>query len=229
MKIIGLTGGIASGKSTVSRYFIECGLAVIDLDVIARQVVDIGKPAYKKIVSVFGTDILSEDGSIDRLALGRKVFKDVQLRRQLNQITHWYILLEVMKQIFLNFIKGEPVVVLDVPLLFETSFSKITSQNIVVWVDADTQFERLRVRDPQLTEEEARDRIASQMSLDKKKKLANYLIDNTGTQEETKDQASHVMRLISPGIVHKIVYLVAIPSFCGLWFLWFVKRLWTWW
>lgn len=88
---------------------------------------------------------------------------------------------------------------------------------------------RLRVRDPQLTEEEARDRIASQMSLDKKKKLANYLIDNTGTQEETKDQASHVMRLISPGIVHKIVYLVAIPSFCGLWFLWFVKRLWTWW
>lgn len=185
MKIIGLTGGIASGKSTVSSALRELGANIIDADAVAHAVVEPGKPAWEDIVEHFGMDVLNPDQTINREKLGDIVFNDLQRLQELNQITHP----RVMEQfkLMLQAIKNrdpEAVVFMEVPLLYETHMERICDEVWVVWVDEETQVERLMKRD-RLSRSDAMKRIEAQMSLDEKARRADFVIDNRLSVEET--------------------------------------------
>lgn len=185
--VIGLTGGIASGKSTVSNMFGELHIPVIDADVIAREVVEPEKEAYNKIVEVFGNEILEKNGELDRAKLGGIIFHDEEKRMQLNHIVHPAVRKEMQKQKEAYIGEGREVVVLDIPLLFESKLTELVNYTVVVYVDGNTQLARLMNRNG-FTEEEAKARIASQMQLEEKVALADYVINNNGTIEETRAQ-----------------------------------------
>ncbi|EEB12099.1 Dephospho-CoA kinase, putative [Pediculus humanus corporis] len=185
MFFVGLTGGIASGKSTVTKLFIDNNVPVIDADTIARQVVEPGKKAWKKLKKEFGEDIFFKDGTLNRALLGKIIFENVEKRKKLNYITHP----EIIKQMIISAVKlgfqGHPFVVLDIPLLFETGeLVQLMHKIIVVSCTEKLQIERLCMRN-NLTEEEAKLRISSQMSLDEKCQRADYVIDNSSSFEET--------------------------------------------
>ncbi|WP_246941097.1 dephospho-CoA kinase [Bacillus pinisoli] len=192
--IIGLTGGIASGKSTVANMIREYGIPIVDADLIAREVVQIGRPAYKEIVETFGESVLLEDGSIDRVTLGSIVFNNEEQRKRLNEIVHPAVRKEMMdqKEQFLQ--AGANAVVLDIPLLFESKLTYMVEKTIVVFVDSSTQLKRLMERN-QFSVEEAEARINSQMPLIKKKELADQVIDNNGTIDKTKKQLEHILTI----------------------------------
>lgn len=133
MKFVGLTGGIASGKSTVSRILENNGIPIIDADLIAREVVLPGRPAYQLIVKRFGSDVLLPDGNIDRPKLGSIVFADEEKRKILNQCTHPYIRMEILRLFIYYWLTGEKVVVLDAPLLIEGGLDKFVNVVIVVY------------------------------------------------------------------------------------------------
>jgi len=187
MYIIGLTGGIASGKSTVSAILENLGAYIVDADAIARTVVMPNEPAWRDIVAHFGEDILFADGGINRVALGEKIFKDKEQRQCLENITHPYIKAQVEKRIAQAALSGVNVVVLDVPLLFEVGWQKNVDAIWVVYVREEVQVSRLIARN-HLTIEQAQERIASQMSLGEKVKRADVLIDNNFDIEYTKEQ-----------------------------------------
>ncbi|GEN85597.1 dephospho-CoA kinase [Oceanobacillus sp. FSL W8-0428] len=191
--VIGLTGGIASGKSTVAKMFAELDIPVIDADVIAREVVEPGEEPYKRVVEVFGKEILNPDGSINRPKLGSIIFSNEDKRKQLNQIVHPAVRKQMLKKKEDYIEQGEKCVVLDIPLLFESKLTSLADQILVVFVDAETQRKRLLERN-QLTEQEAMDRIGSQMPLEEKAKLADELIDNNHTIEESKNQLLDLLR-----------------------------------
>ncbi|MDQ0231005.1 dephospho-CoA kinase [Metabacillus malikii] len=193
--VLGLTGGIASGKSTVSKMIRELGIRVIDADVIAREVVEIGKPAYQQIVETFGLDILLDNGEINRGKLGEIIFSSEQKRLQLNEIVHPAIRLEMLKQIEDEKRKHSNAVVLDIPLLFESKLTYLVDKTILVYVDEETQLKRLMQRNG-FSEEEAVLRIQSQMPLTEKRLLADELINNNGTIEETKKQLHDILSYI---------------------------------
>jgi dephospho-CoA kinase len=191
--IIGLTGGIASGKSTVSQMLLDMGIPVIDADIEARNVVAIGQKAYHQIVDTFGKEILSENGELDRVKLGSIVFHDEGKRLQLNAIVHPAVRerMSLEKVRLLNF--GHHVVVLDIPLLFESRLTQLVEKTILVFVDEKVQLQRLMARN-QLTVSDATARIQSQMSLRDKIKLADEVINNNGTIEETKIQLIRILQ-----------------------------------
>ncbi|NWU72863.1 DCAKD protein, partial [Pterocles burchelli] len=192
MFLVGLSGGIASGKSTVVAVFRELGCAVIDADVIAREVVQPRLRAYQQIVRYFGTEILLENGEINREALGNIIFSHPEKRQLLNSITHPEIQKEMLKQIFKYFLLGYRYVILDIPLLFETKrLTKLMRHTVVVYCDPPAQLSRLMRRNG-LSQAEAEARIASQLPLDEKRKLATHVIDNSGDRESTRRQ---VLRL----------------------------------
>ncbi|HEK9101914.1 dephospho-CoA kinase [Bacillus pfraonensis] len=191
--VIGLTGGIASGKSTVSQMFRELSIPVIDADIIAREVVEQGKEAYKEIVEVFGEEILQADGELDRLKLGSIVFHNEEKRLHLNKIVHPAVRKEMNAQKNMYIKEGVQAVVLDIPLLFESKLTEIVDQILVVAVSPSTQLERLMKRNG-FTEEEAKARIGSQMSLAEKVTLANKVIYNDGTITETKAQLQLILK-----------------------------------
>ncbi|MEM5015922.1 dephospho-CoA kinase [Metabacillus indicus] len=184
---IGLTGGIASGKSTVSNMFKEANIPVIDADIIARQVVEQGAPAYRLIAEAFGSGILQEDGSIDREKLGSIIFQNANEREKLNSIVHPAVRKEMLRQKEEAEASGEAAVVLDIPLLFESKLTHLADVTLVVYVNPDVQLSRLMKRNG-LSEEDAKWRIASQLPLNEKKDQADEVIDNNGTIEETKKQ-----------------------------------------
>ncbi|KEZ51261.1 MULTISPECIES: dephospho-CoA kinase [Metabacillus] len=184
---IGLTGGIASGKSTVSNMFKEANIPVIDADIIARQVVEQGAPAYRLIAEAFGSGILQEDGSIDREKLGSIIFQNANEREKLNSIVHPAVRKEMLRQKEEAEASGEAAVVLDIPLLFESKLTHLADVTLVVYVNPDVQLSRLMRRNG-LSEEDAKWRIASQLPLNEKKDQADEVIDNNGTIEETKKQ-----------------------------------------
>ncbi|WP_138415371.1 dephospho-CoA kinase [Aquibacillus sediminis] len=189
---IGLTGSIATGKSTVASMFKDLDIPVIDADVISRQVVQIGEEAYQEIVATFGENILQEDQSLDRKKLGSIVFADEKKRQQLNQIVHPAVrgrMLE-LKESYLN--KGEPIVVLDIPLLFESKLTYLVDCTIVVYVDEETQLKRLIERD-QSSRKEALQRIQSQLSVKEKAALADFVIDNSASLQQTKEQLQTIL------------------------------------
>ncbi|NWW94876.1 DCAKD protein, partial [Rhynochetos jubatus] len=192
MFLVGLTGGIASGKSTVVAVLRELGCAVIDADAIAREVVQPRFKAYRQIVHYFGTEILLENGEINREALGNIIFSHPEKRQLLNSITHPEIQKEMLKQILKYFVLGYRYVILDIPLLFETNrLTKFMKYTVLVYCDLPTQLSRLMKRN-RLAQAEAEARIASQLPLDKKCKLASHVIDNSGDRESTRWQ---VLRL----------------------------------
>ncbi|MED3843772.1 dephospho-CoA kinase [Geobacillus stearothermophilus] len=184
---IGLTGGIASGKSTVSAMMRELGLPVIDADEAARAVVRPGEESYRQIVAAFGPGILRADGEIDRAKLGAIVFNDEQQRKVLNAIVHPAVRKKMLAEKEAHIRSGAKTVVLDIPLLFESGLTHWVDKVLVVYVDDDVQLRRLMARNG-FTEEEALARIRSQWPMAEKVKRADAVIDNNGTIEETRRQ-----------------------------------------
>lgn len=194
--VIGLTGGIASGKSTVAAILRKQGIKVVDADQISREVVEVGKPVYKKIIEVFGIGILNDDKSINRGKLGSIIFSDETKRQELNSIVHPAVRKEMIFQIEEARKKKLNTVVLDIPLLFESNLTHMVQKTILVYVDEQTQLQRLMARN-QYSEEEAIMRIQSQMPLKEKVKLSDYVIDNNGPIESTEQQVLELIQTLN--------------------------------
>lgn len=191
MHTFGLTGGIACGKSTVARMFEDLGARVLDADQIARDVVRPGEPAHGEIAGEFGPGVLLPDGSLDRAALGRIVFADAARRSRLNAITHPRIALESAKRLQALRSAGAAIVLYEAALLVETGGYKMHEGLIVVTARPEAQLRRLIARDG-CSEDEADRKIASQLPLEKKTAVADYVIDNSGSPEETRAQVKKV-------------------------------------
>ncbi|HEY0493452.1 MAG TPA: dephospho-CoA kinase [Candidatus Dormibacteraeota bacterium] len=192
MRVVGLTGGIASGKSTVSALFKALGAEVVDADQLAREVVEPGQPALAEIIETFGREILGRDGRLDRARLANTVFKDPASRARLEAITHPRIRQRIVEEIEARGPR-RGLLILDIPLLYERPPIDPVKEVVVVWVDPLTQLNRLVERDG-LDEETARARIATQMPLDEKKGRADHVIDNSGSREQTRQQVERVYR-----------------------------------
>ncbi|CAM3961893.1 dephospho-CoA kinase [Mesobacillus thioparans] len=190
--IIGLTGSIASGKSTVSAMFTELGIPVIDADIEARLAVEPGEKAYNDIVGHFGTEVLEEDGTINRPALGAIIFNNEEKRLLLNSIVHPAVRERMSMKRQQAEAANEKAVVLDIPLLFESKLTGLVEKIIVVYVDEKTQLERLMSRNG-FSEDEALSRIKSQMPLKDKVDMADEVIDNTGTIEQSRQQLMNIL------------------------------------
>ena len=194
--LVGLTGGIASGKSAVSRMLNQLGCLIIDADLIAREVVEPGEPAYQKIVEAFGQGILDDEGYVNRKKLGALIFRDAEKRRLLNEITHPEIIRREQEILAELMTEGhEGIVVLDAALLIEAGGAGRVDRLVVVTADEATQQKRLSDRDD-LPAEEALRRIRSQMPLSEKAKLAHYVINNSGTPHETLRQVQELYQTL---------------------------------
>jgi len=193
---VGLTGGIACGKSTVSGMLEARGAAIVDADRIARDVVLPGQPALQDIREAFGDDVLLADGTLNRKALGAVVFGDEAARRKLEAILHPRIRAEMARQMA-DWNEREPgrLVVVDIPLLYESGLDKRFDfeEIIVVYVPREVQLERLMKRDG-LSSEAAEQRLDAQMPIERKKELADVVIDNSGSLEQTEAQVEAYLR-----------------------------------
>lgn len=190
--IIGLTGSIATGKSTVSRILASLGGVVIDADQIVRHVQRPGERAWREIVETFGEEILLETKELDRAKLGALVFGNEANRQKLNEIVHPRVREERDRQTQAALADNpQAIVIWDIPLLIETGIYREVDKTIVVFVDPETQLQRLLSRDA-LPIEQAQRRIAAQMPIEEKKQYADYLIDNRGSLEETERQVRAV-------------------------------------
>jgi dephospho-CoA kinase len=198
MKIIGLTGGIASGKSMVASMLKEMGAAIIDADQLARRVVEPGTEPNREIVERFGKNILQPDGTIDRKALGAIVFSDPDARKQLERITHPAIKKLAGELLEKERLKGTESVFYVVPLLLEAGLASTVDEIWVVYADEGTQLERLMKRDL-IGKDEALRKIAAQMPMDEKIKFGDKIIDNRGTPEETRMKVMELWRELGKG------------------------------
>lgn len=185
--ILGLTGGIASGKSTVSAYLAQNGASIIDADLIARQVVAKKSSGLKQIVAKFGEEILTASGELDRKKLGKLVFSNKELLKALTDITGPLIRAEILREIEAAKKAQVKLVVLDIPLLFETGYQTLCDKVMVVTIPSEVQLERVMKRD-NLSAAEARKRIANQLPASKRNELADVLIDNSKSVAETYQQ-----------------------------------------
>ncbi|XP_058082914.1 dephospho-CoA kinase [Magnolia sinica] len=192
MRIVGLTGGIASGKSTVSNLFKANGIPVVDADIVARDVVRKGTGGWKRVVATFGDEILLENGEINRAQLGQIIFADPAKRQLLNRLLAPFISSGIFWEVVKLWLKGSKVIILDIPLLFEAKMDQWAKPIIVVWVDPETQLQRLMARDG-ISEEQARNRINAQTALDWKRTKADIVIDNSGSIDETREQFQKVL------------------------------------
>lgn len=190
--IIGLTGSIGTGKSTIANRFKELDIPVVDADLIARQVVEPGEAAYEQIVATFGEGILQLDKTLDRKALGAIVFQDGTKRKELNAIIHPAIRKELIHQRDQYVDEGVKCVVVDIPLLYESNLIDYVDKVLVVYVDEEVQLQRVVSRDNS-TEKEAKQRIASQIPVAEKAKQADAVIDNNGTVEQSFQQLDEVL------------------------------------
>lgn len=185
--IVGLTGSIATGKSTVVEWFKTKHVPVIDADQIAREIVEPGKPILTQLKETFGEAIIQTDGSLDRPLLGQMIFNDDTLRQRLDDLMHPAIVKEMVarRDKYLN--QNEPLIILDIPLLFEGGLTDLVDRIMVVYTTESVQLERLMKRN-KLSKQEATQRIKTQWSIEKKKALATDVIDNNGSIEETYQQ-----------------------------------------
>lgn len=189
MYIIGLTGGVATGKSTVAHMLTELGAPVVDADAVAHRVVEPGLPAWEALLAAFGPGILHEDGRVNRRALARLAFGHMGNLDKLNRATHPFIHTELERQLAALAAVGTPVAVLDAPLLFEAGLTGMVDEVWVVMTDRATQVARLLERSD-LTEDEAEARIDAQAPLEEKARRAGVVIDNRGTPAETRRQVT---------------------------------------
>lgn len=190
--LVGLTGGIGTGKSSVSRMFRDLGCLIIDADLLAREVVEPGEPPYAQIVAEFGKEVLEPDGHIDRKRLGALVFGDEAKRKRLEEFTHPEIRkrqAEILAELMTEGFDG--IVILDAALLVEAGGAKNVDRLVVVFADEASQTGRLVVRD-EVSEAEVRQKIRSQMPLAEKVKQAHYVVDNSGSREMTDRRVREV-------------------------------------
>lgn len=195
---IGLTGGVASGKSTVSGALRAHGAAIVDADAIAREVVRPGGPAYQAVVDTFGPSIVGPDGTLDRKALGVQVFADPTARRRLNALTHPHIRRRMTEEAARLTAGGGPaVIVFDIPLLFDTTDGRDLDLDgiVVVYADRETQLRRLIGRDG-LSTDEAQRRLDAQVRLEDKVKRADWVIDNSGTADAMRAQVDRLWQTL---------------------------------
>ncbi|MFJ9383405.1 dephospho-CoA kinase [Peribacillus sp. NPDC101481] len=191
-QIIGITGGIASGKSSVSLYLQELGFTIVDADLASRAVVEPGEEAYHQIVKAFGEEILLTDRNIDRVKLGSIIFHDQEKRLLLNSIVHPAVRSWMLLKTEAALSSGEETVFMDIPLLFESKLTFMVDKTLLVYVDEEVQLQRLMNRNG-LSETDALARINSQMPLADKKALADAVIDNNGDINETKRQVKSIL------------------------------------
>jgi len=203
MLIVGLTGGVASGKTAVSQVLKEEGAYIIDADRIARELVEPHKPAWNELVKAFGKEILQEDEFVNRKKLAEKVFGDLKHRKHLNQILHPKIKEEIDRRTK-EIGQKDPgaIVVIDAPLLVELGAHRKVDKLIVVTSTPMQQMERLKERDGR-SPEEALGIFSAQMPVEEKVKLADFVIRNEGSLEETKKRAREVFQELKNGIYQK--------------------------
>jgi len=195
--LVGLTGGIATGKSTVSALLRQFGCEIIDADLLAREVVEPGQPAWTTIVAEFGQDVLTGDGTLDRKKLGAIVFADPERRRRLEAITHPAIRERFQARLDELAEKGfTGIVIFDAAVMIESGNYKNMDRLVVVVTDEPTQMSRLQGRDG-TDDAEGRRKIASQMPLSEKAKLADYVIDNSGDRHATAEQVGRVFAALT--------------------------------
>ncbi len=205
-RIVGLTGGIGTGKSTVSRLFAALGALVIDADAIVHELQATGMPMVRELGDAFGADLVRADGSLDRARLGAIVFADADARRQLGEIVHPAVGREMANRLERARAAGAPLIVLDNPLLFEGRARRAKAggaatndpggESILVYASPETQIARQVARDG-VTAEFARQRIAAQMPIDEKRALATWLIDNSGALADTEQQVRELHARLS--------------------------------
>ncbi|MEZ4354004.1 MAG: dephospho-CoA kinase [Myxococcota bacterium] len=206
--ILGLSGGIGSGKSTVTRILEELGAVTIDADAIVHAQQAPGQPMLAELARAFGPSVLAADGALDRPALAAIVFRDETARARLGEIVHPPVIAEMMRRAEAAVAAGEPLVVLDIPLLFEGRKSERGSgalmhydATVCVWVEPEVQVERTMKRDG-CERGEAERRIAAQLPIDEKRAMADHVIDNSGTPEETRAQVETLVeRLLGRPLV----------------------------
>lgn len=191
---IGLTGGIATGKSTVSRMLVQRGAALIDADVIAREIMEPGHPVLAAVAKHFGQAVLHPDGTLDRKKLGEIVFADPERRKALENLTHPAIRAEMKQRLdALEAAAPRRLVVADIPLLYESGLERLYERIMVVYVPRDLQLARLMERDG-LSRDEAERRLNAQMDIELKKERADILIDNSRGLDETERQIDEFWR-----------------------------------
>ncbi|MEK5456116.1 dephospho-CoA kinase [Bacillus sp. FSL R5-0586] len=190
--VIGLTGGIASGKSTVSQMIKEKGIRVVDADIIAKEAVSKGAPALHQIVQTFGEEVLLPNGELNRQQLGAIIFSDEEKRKKLNAIVHPEVRKEMLKQRDEGVSNQETFVVLDIPLLFESKLEELVDRIIVVYTTPELQLSRLMNRND-LSEEEALNRIHSQQPLEEKCQKADRVIENTKDLAFMRKQLENIL------------------------------------
>lgn len=195
MKWIGLTGGIASGKSTVANIFRELGVPVVDADQLAHRALERKR---KEIAAEFGADVLDSEGQVNRSRLGELVFTNPKKLKVLESMVHPLVKQMALEKKELFSQGGHPMAVYDVPLLFESSMQSLFDEVILVYVPEAVSLERLMKRN-HLDAEQARVRISSQMNIEEKKKLANVVFDNQGDREQLKDQVQQYYQAQSKG------------------------------
>ena len=191
MKVVGLTGSFGTGKTFVASIFASLGAQVLDADLIAHRVIRKGRPEHRRIVKLFGKDILNKRGQIDRGKLGRIVFSNAGLLKKLAGIVHPQVIRQVRRAI--RSAEKEDVVVIDAPLLVEAGLDKIVDKLVVVKCSKEREIERCREKFC-LQKEEILRRIESQIQLKKKMKMADFVIDNSRTRSHTKRQVQKVWR-----------------------------------
>lgn len=210
MLVLGLTGGIATGKSTASQYLSDkYHIPIVDADKIAREIVEPGTPCYHAIVEHFAAKIPNlvvesaaegKAGGLNRIALGAYVFTHKEELAKLNSITHPAIRKRILYLIFRAYTRNEPVVILDIPLLFESGMDWLCSRVLTIACDEDVQLARLLLRNPELTREQALSRLNSQMSLSKKIQLTDYHIMNNGSVEKLEAELDGFVRSNLPAL-----------------------------
>ena len=196
MKLVGLTGGIASGKSTVAKILESLGAAVVDADVLSREVVEPGEEAWNEIVAGFGEQILQADRSLDRSKLRTLIFNNPEARKRLESIIHPRVRALAEKKIKEHAAAGYPVVVYEVPLLFEGNLHEWLRPVILVACDIGIQRRRIQERD-RIQAGEAQKHIDAQMSLAEKRRLADYVIENNGSLEDLERQVRAILAKIT--------------------------------
>ncbi len=190
---VAITGGVGSGKSTVARMFKELGAVVLDADEAARAVVAPGQPAWEELRRAFGPEFFRSDGSLDRARMAHLVFNDPEARRRLNRIVHPEVAREMARSLADLEGRGVPLVLVEVPLLFECRLEGAYDRVIVVYVPPEVQVERSKKRDRRGKQEIA-GILAAQWPLEEKRRRADYVVDNRGSFKDTRRQVSQIWR-----------------------------------
>ena len=193
--VVGLTGGISSGKSTVTSWFLEKGIIVLDADQIVRQLQRPGSSLLNELAHAFGPTVLNEKGELVREVLGSIIFHDKVAKQKLNNMIHPLVKQKLIEGIEKAKVVGEQLVILDIPLLFESGFESLVDETLVIYVSHENQVKRLMKRD-KIDESYALAKINSQMLLEEKRQRADYVLDNNASMKELRTQFEQMFELL---------------------------------